>query len=192
MTRARDTFCTTLLFPREHHTAVTFGPYPPVLGVGTTLSCTKFSPTVSGGEAVASENKQKQHGFVLHCPLVCFAEPASHTGAAASGLGDSTSLPRWLLAATRLRCVRARLNCSWTERRWWPRPGQPGPGKRVTSGSADRSPSPSGCVSSPEPHRSTWPWQPAGWSWSAPWSRGLCSPVGRRASAWVSGGCGAR
>lgn len=47
---------------------MTFSPYPQVLGVGTTLSYTKFSPTVSGGEAVASTNSQ--HSFVLHCPLV--------------------------------------------------------------------------------------------------------------------------
>lgn len=59
MTRARDTSCITLLFPREHPFAMTSSPYPQVLGVGTTLSCMKFSPTVSGGEAVASKNKQK-------------------------------------------------------------------------------------------------------------------------------------
>lgn len=181
MPRASDNSCTTMLLPREHHATIIFSP-----GGGGDPPTHAVQSHSIWRRGCCLQNKNS----FCFTVLVCFAEPASHTGAAASGLGASTSLPGWLLTAMRLRCVRALPGCSWTERRWWPRLGQPGPGKWVTSGSVDRSPSPSACVSSPEPHRSTRLWQPAGLSLSAPWSRGLCSPVGRRASTWVRWGGG--
>lgn len=100
--------------------------------------------------------------------------------------------PAGSFQALRLRCARAQLGCRWTGRQRRPRLGWPGPGKRGTSGSAGRSPSPSGLAPSAAPRRSMQPWRPAGLSWSAPWSRGLYSPVGRSTSTWVSGGLRAR
>lgn len=57
MTRANDNSCTTILFPSDLHTTVIFTPHPQVLelGAGRTVSCMKFSPTVSGGETVSSK-----------------------------------------------------------------------------------------------------------------------------------------
>lgn len=92
VTGARGNSSTSVLFPGELYTAVIFSPHPQVLEVVGAW----------GGPSHARNSVPRyleerlllpKQGEVFPSPssLACCAEPASHTGAAASGLGDHLS-----------------------------------------------------------------------------------------------------
>lgn len=166
------TLAPSFFSPREPHTTLLFSPWAQVLEVGEPSHARNSVPQ-------GLEERVSPGGRFPSLSSLALQNPPPHTGAAPRLRATQPLCLAGPLPAWRLRYARARMG----RQRWRrPRLRQLGPDKLGTSGSAGTSPSPSGCASSPEPRRSTWPWASAGSSWSAPWSRGLCSPVGWRAS----------
>lgn len=141
--------------PREPCTAVIFSPRPQALEAGGHSHAQNSVPQYL-------EERTSPIGRFPSLSLLCRTCLPHPRGAAPRGWVTQPLSARLASPppALRLRYGRARLGCRWTGRRR--QLGQPGPGKRGTSGSGGTSPSPSGCGSSLEPRRSTWPWRPAG------------------------------
>lgn len=138
--------------PRRAPPSAIFSPQARVLGVGRRSCAWNPVPQYLEERVLLPKQAARSAFFftVLSCLLGRTCLP--HRGSRLR-VGDSTSLSAGFLTATKLRCAQALLGCScWEERPRWLRLGQPGPGKRGTSGSGGRSPSPSECEPSPGPH----------------------------------------